>query len=185
MSTDTWRKHVTDLNTAMGQVEVAMQENHQREQYFFTRGTNTVLTSMLEGYKRPVVLCAPMLGKHMVEMGRSVTILDIDDRFADVPGFQHWDLHRPVALEFEPDIIFCDPPFYTVKLDRLYRAITTLTQGNTQIPLMMSWIARRQEALLGTFARYGLAETGYYPKYVSVAETVHIQVYTNLRGSPP
>lgn len=159
-----------------------MQENHQREQYFFTQGTAGVLSVLLEKYERPVVLCAPMLGKLMAEQGRKVTILDIDDRFANVPGFRHWDLQRPGALEFEPDVIFCDPPFYTVKLDRLYRAITTLTRGAVETPLMLSWLARREAALLGTFAKFGLRETGYFPRYVSVPSGVRIQVYSNVKS---
>lgn len=158
-----------------------MQENHQREQYFFTRLTAATLSKMLAKYEHPVLLCAPMLGKHMVEEGRSVTILDIDERFSDVPGFRRWDIHRPEPLEFVPDVIFCDPPFYTVKLDRLYRAITTLTQGSTQTALMVSWLARRQGALLGTFGQFGLTQAGYRPRYVSVPNTVEIQVYSNVR----
>ena len=157
-----------------------MQEDHQREQYFYDQPTRDFLSRVVLASKRPVLLCAPTLGRDLWEVHRrQVPTLDIDTRFSDLPGFVEWDIHRPTALDFKPDLVLCDPPFHTVKLDRLYRAITTLTQGDVTVPLVLSWLYRRETALLGTFIRFGLQRTPYEPTYISVRPEVDIRMYAS------
>jgi hypothetical protein len=116
-----------------------MYELHANEQYFFTPHTLDCLARFLETYPKVAVLCAPMLGRTLVERGRRVRILDIDDRFTSVDGFQHWNIHRPERLD--------------ERFDQ---------------PLLVSYLRRRSAAVLGTFARFGLEPTGFCPRYVTV-----------------
>lgn len=154
-----------------------MQEIHRREQYFFDGDTLEHLAAVVDQFDRPVLLCAPMLGQYLHERGRDVTVLDLDMRFADLPGFRRWDIHKPEWLGFKPGLILCDPPFHTVKLDRLFRAIRVLAGHDYQVPLAVSWLVRRQGALLSTFGLFGLEPTGFRPGYVTVPERVEIEFY--------
>ncbi len=89
-----------------------MDELHQNEQYFFDQPTLDHLASFGQQFSNPCWLCAPLLGQTLVERGCQVTILDIDRRFASLPGFQHYDIFSPIWLEEEFDLIVCDPPFF-------------------------------------------------------------------------
>ncbi len=89
-----------------------MDELHQNEQYFFDQPTLDHLASFGQQFSNPCCLCAPLLGQPLVERGCQVTILDIDRRFASLPGFQHYDIFSPIWLEEEFDLIVCDPPFF-------------------------------------------------------------------------
>jgi len=148
-----------------------MYELHQHEQYFFDRPTLEHLTRFLAPYPRVAVLCAPMLGRALAGAGREVRVLDIDDRFADVPGYRHWNIHRPEYLAEDFDVIVCDPPFFNVSLSRLFRAIRVLAQQRFDQPLMISYLQRRGEAVMGAFSPFGLQATGYSPGYVTVRPT--------------
>jgi len=114
-------------------------------------------------------------------------VLDIDNRFSNLPGFVHWNMYRPAALHTKPDLLLCDPPFKTVKLDQLYRAYMALLHGDPTVPVVMSWLSRRESALLGTLHPFNLQPTGFYPGYVSVSPEVGIQMYASegaLREPP-
>ena len=163
-----------------------MQEDHGAEQYFFDEPTLARLGEFVlqHGGPSPVLLCAPMLGQHLWERRHQVTVLDIDTRFSGLPGFRRWDIHRPEPLLVKPSLILCDPPFFNVKLDRLYRALTTLAWEDVSVPLALMWLTRREAALLGTLSRFGLRPTGFRPGYVSVGPDVGVQVYANLEGLP-
>lgn len=154
-----------------------MHEDHKLEQYFFDEPTLARLTEFVSGYKRPVLLCAPMLGRYMEERGHPVQVLDVDRRFADLPGFRYWNIHNPEWLGYRPGLILCDPPFHTVKLDRLFKALRVLAGFDVTVPLAVTWLKRRERALMGTFAPFGLEPTGYRPGYVSVPDAVDIRFY--------
>jgi hypothetical protein len=145
-----------------------MLELHENEQYFFDAATVAHLVAFLSMYERPCLLCAPMVGRGLVEAGHAPTILDIDDRFSHLPGFLHWDIHRPQWIDRRFDIILCDPPFFTISLSRLFHALRILAHHDYSQPLLIGYLRRRQTALLGTFARFGLEPTGYSPAYITV-----------------
>ena len=72
-----------------------MEERHAREQYFFDEATLDHLAAYVASWPSPCCLCAPLLGQRLVELGVDVAILDVDERFSDVPGFRRFDVYRP------------------------------------------------------------------------------------------
>jgi hypothetical protein len=159
-----------------------MYELHENEQYFFDRPTLAHLADFLSAYENPCCLCCPLLGRELTESGLAVRILDIDERFATLPGFRRYDIHRPEWLGEEFGIIICDPPFYNISLSRLFAAIRLLSRNLYSQPLLVSYLVRRQANLLGTFSRFGLEPTGYRPTYQTVqkAERNEIEFFGNL-----
>jgi hypothetical protein len=164
-----------------------MEERHEREQYFFDATTLAELADVVGGFGRVCCLCAPMLGRELHRRGRPVRVLDVDRRFADVPGFVEWDLCRPAYLDDEFDLVVCDPPFFNVSLSQLFTAVRLLCHFNLGKPVMISYPVRRQRAILGTFAPFGLRPTGYRPGYLTVQECEknEIEFYANFQATWP
>lgn len=159
-----------------------MYELHENEQYFFAEPTLTHLATFLARFTAPCCLCAPLVGRRLTEQGVAVTILDIDERFATVPGFRRYNLYHPEWLDREFDIIVCDPPFFNVSLSQLFAALRLLSHNRFEQPLLISYLQRRSAAILGAFARFGLQPTGYLPSYqtVQVVERNVIEFFGNL-----
>jgi hypothetical protein len=159
-----------------------MYEKHEVEQYFFDAPTIEHLAGFLTTFENPCCLCAPLLGKTLVERGHRVRILDTDARFAHLPGFSRYDIYRPVWLGEEYDLILCDPPFFNASLSRLFTAIRTLARNDFSQPLLVSYLTRRAHSLIQTFSPFGLAPTGYHPGYqtVQACERNDIELFGNL-----
>lgn len=159
-----------------------MYELHGKEQYFFDKATIEHLCDFLSCFKNPCCLCAPLLGKAMAENGHKITILDIDERFSQIKGFRHFDIYRPKSLDDYFDIILCDPPFFNVSLSQLFSAVRILGKNDFCQPLLISYLKRRENKILGTFAKYSLKPTGYHPSYQTIkkCEKNDIEFYSNL-----
>ena len=159
-----------------------MYELHENEQYFFAPQTLEALARFLQRYDRVCVLCAPLLGQALAQARRNVRVLDIDDRFSGVAGYRSWNVHRPEHLGETYDVIVCDPPFFNVSLSRLFRAIRVLALQRVDQPLLLSYLRRRSEAVLGTFSRFQLEPTGFRPTYVTVqrVERNDVEFFGNL-----
>ncbi len=126
-----------------------------------------------------------MLGRSLANTGRSVTVLDIDDRFSDVGGFLHWNIYRPQWLPNTFDIIICDPPFFKVSLSQLFKAIRMLSHNNFDHPIFISYVRRRANAIIGTFSPFKIEPTSFYPSYVTVQkiEKNEIEFFGNLNAT--
>jgi 16S rRNA G966 N2-methylase RsmD len=163
-----------------------MQELHENEQYFFTQETLEELATLLAPFENPCILCAPTLAQHMQCASKStkpVCVLDIDTRFDKLlPGFRHWNLYKPEHIDQRFDVIFCDPPFFNVSLSQLFAAIRMLANFDYQQSLMICYLTRREQNLLGTFARFHLQPTGIFPTYKTVQSVDRngIQLYANV-----
>jgi hypothetical protein len=162
-----------------------MEENHQREQYWFDEPTLARLGQLIWQYDHAIALCCPRLGEYMAEERkvRPPTVLDIDERFEGAPWFKTWDIHHPEPLSYKPKLIVFDPPFKTIKLDRLFAALRVLTHGDFTVPLVIAWLKRNEGALLGTLSAYGLQSTGLKPGYVSCSPDAEFYANFDLRGS--
>lgn len=159
-----------------------MYELHENEQYFFDRPTLAHLSDFVSRFSHPCCLGAPLLGQTLAGRGVRVRILDIDKRFATVPGFRYYNIYRPEWLEEAFDLILCDPPFFTISLSQLFTAVRLLAHHTYTQPLLISYLERRAANITGTFQRFGLAPTGYYPGYQTVqpVERNRIEFFSNL-----
>ena len=162
-----------------------MHELHENEQYFFTHETLAELEVLLSSFDNPCILCAPTLAQHMQGSRSSKTIcaLDIDARFEKlIPGFRLWNLYKPEHIDERFDVIFCDPPFFNVSLSQLFTAIRMLANFDYEQPLATCYLTRREQALLGTFAKFNLKASGIFPGYKTVqnVERNGIQLYSNF-----
>ncbi len=157
------------------------EERHANEQYFFDGPTCRRLAELLAGFARPCCLCAPLVAQALVARHRPVWLLDIDRRFASVPGFVEWNVCRPRRLDVDFDVILCDPPFFKVGLQQLFAALRMLGRYDFGRRLMISYLVRRSGALLATFARFGLRPTGVRLGYLSVQSCAknEIELYAN------
>lgn len=174
-----------------------MYELHKYEQYFFDESTLKRFSLFLKsGYEnlRICCLCAPLLGKRLLEEhNMDVDILDIDERFSDLktqrndkPNFVFYDLEHPSYLAGrEYDLIICDPPFFSVSLSQLFDSIRMLSKYNFESNIMISYLKRRESSILGTFYRFNLKPTGFYPTYQTVdtkGEKNKIEFYSNIKN---
>ena len=161
-----------------------MYEHHRREQYFFDPPTLTRLADFAQTFARPCCLCAPMVARELAGRGVTVRLLDTDERFASLPGYQHYDLYRPAWLDETFDLILCDPPFFRVSLSQLFVALRTLSHFDFEQPLLLAYLTRRSDRLLGSLALFNLAPTGYFPGYqtVDTSDKSRIELYSNLPG---
>ncbi len=159
-----------------------MYERHENEQYFFDEATLERLATFVRGFESPCLICAPLLGRRVAESGHPVRVLDIDERFSQVPGFRHFDLQRPEWLGEEYDLILCDPPFYNVSLARLFAGLRVLARNDFRQPLVVSYLSRRANAVLGTFGPFGIERPGIRVGYQTVQPTERneIELFTNL-----
>ena len=157
-------------------------EHHHREQYFFDQKTLDELAAFVSTFDRPCCLCAPMLGRELHHRGRNVRVLDVDRRFADLPGFVEWDLYRPRHRDDEFDLIVCDPPFFNVSLSQLFTALRQLCHFDLTRKIMVSYPVRRARAIVGTFSPFNLTASGYKPGYLSVqqCEKNDIEFFANF-----
>ncbi len=159
-----------------------MDELHSNEQYFFDSDTLNQLATFLEGWANPCCICCPMLGKALESRGIDVTILDIDERFSSLKGFQKYDLLRPEWVSKKFGIIICDPPFYNLSLSRLNYALKMLSHHDYSQPMMVAYLKRRQKAVLRAFSKFNLQPSGYYPGYETVQDCPknEIEFFSNV-----
>jgi hypothetical protein len=159
-----------------------MYERHEHQQYFFNDATLEHLAEFVGDFSNPCCLCAPLLGKTLVERGVATAILDTDERFSSVAGFQHYDLYRPVPLNHKFGLIVCDPPFFKVSLSQLFQTVRLLSQFDYTQPLLICYLRRRTSNIKGTFSRFNLQPTGYFPDYKTVqrSERNEIEFFSNL-----
>lgn len=168
-----------------------MLELHAREQYFWTDDTVAHLADVAARFSNPCCLCAPLLGQELERRNHQCATLDVDERFAELKGFEKFDVYRPTWPAREFGALFCDPPFWIVSLSQLFAAVRLLARHNTEMPLAICYPARRSANLLGTFHRFGMRATGYYPTYRTVdtqgEERNRIEFFANFDfdiGSP-
>jgi 16S rRNA G966 N2-methylase RsmD len=113
---------------------------------------------------------------------RDVVTLDIDERFSNLPGFRHWSIWRPTPLDESFDLILVDPPFFSVSLSQLFSSVRMLAKFDLTTKIAISYLKRREAAIMGTFTPFGLRPSGYQPGYKTVqnCERNTIEFYTNF-----
>ena len=147
-----------------------MLERHEHEQYFWDAETLALLGDVAARFERPCALCAPLLGRVWNERGVLSRSLDCDERFAADENFSVYDLYRPIYRDETYGVIICDPPFWKVSLSQLFNAIRLLAHHSFEQKLAICYPTRRAKNICGTFAKFGLEPTNYFPGYLTVQE---------------
>jgi len=166
-------------------------ERHDLEQYFFTRDCiSSLINAFTLAYpsdieKKLCLICAPSLAKAFLDdYDVKVPILDIDDRFKDLPGYRHWDLQSPEPFENEFDLIFIDPPFFYISLEQMAEAVRVLMKSSrSKDPrLMISFMIRDEAKVKQAFKEFGLERSNFELEYATVKPNRwdNYALYTNV-----
>jgi Probable N6-adenine methyltransferase len=123
-------------------------------QFFYTAETARYLVTALDGYARPCCLCTPRLAWEWNVRGRTVRLLDRDQRFASLPGFRPFDLLRPEPVGERFDVVIVDPVYYPATT--LARAMRVLMDPQSETALYISFPVSRESELLSAFGAFGL-----------------------------
>jgi hypothetical protein len=160
-----------------------IEERREVEQYFWSERTVCNLASAIADMENICCLTTPALATALHEEGRAhVALLDIDERFAHLPCFCRFDLLCPTAVSSQIDVIVFDPPFFYIPLEQLKKAVLTLTNGRTNVPLLIAFLAREESQLLGAFRDFGLCRTKFSLEYANVKESkwANYALYSNI-----
>lgn len=158
-------------------------ELREIEQYFFSDNVLSNLVSALEYESDIICLCTPALADAFwKQKERSVMLLDVDDRFQYLPGYQYFDITKPSGVELVPQVIVVDPPFFKLNLVDLYNCIEILTEGNKKTKLIFAFVQREERALLNIFKSYNLQLTKFKLEYRHVDPTkwTNYALYSNF-----
>lgn len=166
------------------------QERHDLEQYFWT--TQTVfrlldaIRSICPGNFGEYIpnqnvdgscnecccLTAPSLAQAFFEHERPQVLLDNDTRFLYLPRFHVFDLRQPSSTVVDAcpafRVIAFDPPFFSVPITEMYRAVCMLARENRATALLISFLRREEQTLLSTFASFRLQRTTFEVEYATV-----------------
>jgi hypothetical protein len=127
-------------------------------QFFFNKSTADFMVSLFDHYNDICCLCTPRLAHEWFERGRTVTLLDIDERFAYLPGYRYYDLRNPINLSAVFDVIIVDPPFF-MAAHELRKAIDLIASPCLQTTLCLIYPVEREEELLAVFKEWNLQRT--------------------------
>ena len=130
-------------------------EKRETQQYFYSKNTiDHLMNSIIASVAAPeeleyklCLLCVPSLAKSFYEKyGLSITLLEIDDRFSDLPGYKYFDLNEPMAFENKFEFIVFDPPFFDLPHLQMNKAILTICglENAENIKLIMSFVVREE-----------------------------------------
>ena len=105
--------------------------------------------------KKLCLICCPSLAKAFYEqLGYTITCLDIDKRFENLPGFKYWDIQDPFYFENQFEIILFDPPFFYITLEQMSKAISVISGPNTNMKLMMSFMCKDEGRVRKAFKQF-------------------------------
>ncbi len=158
------------------------QEIKEWEQYFFTEKVLLDIIDALEYEENILCLCTPAVADAFWRIKqKKIICLDIDKRFNYLPGFIYFDVLNPHKIDFKPNVIIVDPPFFKINLFDLYNTVDFLTQKDKSTKLIFAFVKREQKFLLYNFESYNLQLTKFKLEYRSVDPTKwdNYGIYTN------
>jgi len=158
------------------------EEIKEWEQYFFTEKVLLDIIDALEFEENILCLCTPAVADAFWRIKqKKIICLDIDKRFTYLPGFIYFDILKPHKIDFKPNVIIVDPPFFKLNLVDLYNTIDFLTEKDRSTKLIFAFVKREQKFLLYNFNSYNIQLTKYKLEYRSVDPTKwdNYGIYTN------
>jgi len=158
-----------------------VQEIREYDQYFFSEKVLISLVNNLKYEDKIICLCTPALANAFSKEDKETICLDIDKRFEYLKGFTYYNILKPYSLDYIPDLIVFDPPFFNINLVDLYNCVEVLTKGNKSTALVFAFVTREERALLEVFKSYKLKETKFKLEYMNVDPTKwsNYSIYSN------
>ena len=158
---------------------LTISERHDREQYFWNRETIDTFLTALQAWtlNRVCCLCTPTLAHvFWTEHQREEYCLDIDERFAYIPGWRYFDLLKPeeyVPSETEEiGVVVFDPPFFSIPVEQMKVAIERVlglhNESQRAVKMIAGFRKRDSKKFLEVFAGFGLKRTKTVLGYVSI-----------------
>jgi hypothetical protein len=138
-------------------------------QFFYSSATAAALVDRLDHHRAPCCLCTPRLAWEWHRRGRTVTLLDYDRRFANLPGFRRFDLFHPEPPPERHDVVIFDPIF--APATQLRRAVDVVMGANPEAALYLTFPADREQELQQAFAPYHLRRLEFPLRYNNVKAT--------------
>ena len=157
-----------------------MDQKFEIEQFFFDKPALVRLAELASFYENPCCLCTPAVGQELTDRGRNVRVLDIDERFAYLPGYRRFDLYEPEDFGEKYDLIICDAPLFTIPMSQLFDVIKMLSQNDYTQQMIVTYKTEFAPAILEAFTPFGLESTGYYPPYLIDMSQRIVEFFGNL-----
>ena len=163
-----------------------MEENTSLEQFFWTEETVQQICRAIEYETGLCCLMTPSVAHYIYDTeGREERLLDIDRRFAYLPGFRYYDVTIPHEL---PDptgsfrLLILDPPFFLIPIEKIAEAVDVITQKDYTTKILIAFIRRGEQRLREAFKHYKLFPTGFQLHYASIKENKHgnFCLYSNV-----
>ena len=133
-------------------------EDHNYEQFFYTKQSTQQIYQYVTQYSSPLLLCNPSLAilAHEDSSKPNYLLLDRDKRFEFLPNYQEFDLNQPSLAgisKYQYDAVFIDPPFANVTPDQLVRCLRLIatTKERLQADIYIAYNSRREEQLIAAF----------------------------------
>ena len=156
-------------------------EHREHQQYFYSRKTaNLIIDAVFHHFnydtdavqEQFACLCAPSIAEILHhDHGLSVTLLDIDTRFAHLPGFHRFDLLAPEVPPSMPSggfsLVLFDPPYFDLPVSSMKTAVDSIASKSAH--LMVGFLRRDESLLLKHFPT--LARTAAVMEYDRVRDS--------------
>lgn len=147
-----------------------LEENHQWEQFFWTKQVVDNLAKSLkyQFVEKTCCLTTPSLAHKFYEEGREEVLLDIDKRFDYLPKFRYYDLTDPDDINGDFRLLVMDPPFFLIPVEQIRVAVDQITNNNYDTKIIIAFLKRSEQRLRIAFKPYKLVPTKFQLEYVSI-----------------
>jgi hypothetical protein len=148
----------------------SLEENHQWEQFFWTKQVVDNLAKSLkyQFVEKTCCLTTPSLAHKFHEDGRDEVLLDIDKRFDYLPKFHYYDITDPDDVDGDFRLLVMDPPFFLIPVEKIREAVDQITDNNYDTKIIISFLKRSEQRLRIAFKPYKLVPTKFQLEYVSI-----------------
>ncbi|CAB9530917.1 Probable N6-adenine methyltransferase [Seminavis robusta] len=150
-------KEVSQVSTASRRAPgtlAGLKELHEYEQFFYDKVTCRQLYQLVDRYEKPLLVCNPSLAVQAEKNNRPYMLLDRDERFSFLSGYQRFDLTAPfLVTRYDYDAVFIDPPFANVTPKQLATCLKRMapTQSHAAVPVYIGYNAKRETELVRAF----------------------------------
>jgi len=147
-----------------------MKENHDYEQYFWTKETvdNFLQSIQYMCIEETCCFTTPSIAHALHENGRDEILLDIDKRFNYLPKFKYYNAYHPEQLEDTYKLLIIDPPFFIVPIEIIRDAVDVITNKDYSTCIIIAFLKRAEKRLRDAFKEYKLFPTTFALQYASI-----------------